>query len=79
MRAVACHHTHTAGPISDCDGPRKIRGIHHGEPPRESFATLEYADWFHHRRLHTELGMGPSAEFEAEYPHRGRAPAAASQ
>ena len=31
------------------------------------FATLEYIDWFNHRRLHTELGMRPPAEFEATY------------
>src|SRR5919202_6533753 len=29
------------------------------------YATLEYVDWFHHRRLHGELGMRPPAEFEA--------------
>ena len=29
------------------------------------YATLEYVDWFNHRRLHTELGMVPPAEFEA--------------
>jgi putative transposase len=28
-------------------------------------ATLEYVDWFNHRRLHGELGMLPPAEFEA--------------
>ncbi len=30
------------------------------------FATLEYVDWFNHLRLHTELGMRPPVEFEAE-------------
>jgi len=29
------------------------------------YATLEYVDWFNHRRLHGELGMLPPAEFEA--------------
>jgi putative transposase len=43
------------------------------------FATLEYVDWFNHRRLHTELGMRPRAEFEAEYPHGEQAQMAASQ
>ena len=37
------------------------------------FATLEYVDWFNHRRLHTELGMVPPAEYEdafsADYHH----------
>jgi len=31
------------------------------------YATLEYIDWFNHRRLHGELGMLPPAEFEAIY------------
>lgn len=31
------------------------------------FATLEYVDWFNHRRLHGELGMIPPAEIEAIY------------
>jgi putative transposase len=30
-------------------------------------ATLEYIDWFNHRRLHGEPGMVPPAEFEAAY------------
>jgi putative transposase len=44
------------------------------------FATLEYVDWFNHRRLHGELGMVPPAEFEAGYYERAAAlPTAASQ
>ena len=31
------------------------------------YATLEYVDWFNHRRLHGELGMIPPAEIEAIY------------
>jgi putative transposase len=31
------------------------------------YATLEYVDWFNHRRLHGELGMITPAEFEAAY------------
>ncbi len=31
------------------------------------YATLEYVDWFNHRRLHGELGMCPPAEFEARH------------
>jgi putative transposase len=31
------------------------------------FATLEYVDWFNHRRLHGEIGMVPPAEKEATY------------
>lgn len=30
-------------------------------------ATLEYVDWFNHRRLHGEIGMAPPAELEANY------------
>lgn len=30
-------------------------------------ATLDYVDWFNHRRLHGELGMVPPSEFEALY------------
>ena len=31
------------------------------------FATLEYVDWFNHRRLHSELGLVPPAEYEDRY------------
>jgi len=31
------------------------------------FATLEYIDWFNHRRLHTQIGMVPPAELEARH------------
>jgi putative transposase len=34
------------------------------------YATLEYVDWFNHRRLHGELGLVPPAEFEAAYHHQ---------
>jgi putative transposase len=30
-------------------------------------ATLEYIDWFNHRRLHSACGSGPPAEYEAIY------------
>jgi putative transposase len=30
-------------------------------------ATLEYIDWFNHRRLHSSIGDVPPAEFEAAY------------
>jgi putative transposase len=44
------------------------------------YATLEYVDWFNHRRLHGELGLVPPAEFEAAYYHQPAAlPMAASQ
>jgi putative transposase len=31
------------------------------------WATLTYVDWFNNRRLHTEIGMVPPAEFEQSY------------
>jgi putative transposase len=31
------------------------------------FATLDYVDFFNHRRLHGEIGMVPPAEFEAAH------------
>lgn len=34
-------------------------------------ATMDYVDWFNHKRLHGELAMTPPAEFEAEHYHRG--------
>jgi len=42
-------------------------------------ATLEYVDWFNHRRLHGELGMVPPAEFEAAYDQALPALLASSQ
>lgn len=44
------------------------------------YATLDYVDWFNHRRLHGELHMLPPAEFENAY-HAGAAalPLAVSQ
>jgi putative transposase len=66
------------------NGLYKAELIHHRGPWLDledvEYATLEYVDWFNHRRLHTELGMAPPAEFEAIY-HAQEAPAllAASQ
>ena len=34
------------------------------------FETLEYIDWFNHRRLHGEIGMVPPAEVEATHYHQ---------
>jgi hypothetical protein len=34
------------------------------------FETLEYIDWFNHRRLHGEIGMVPPAELEATHYHQ---------
>jgi putative transposase len=44
------------------------------------FATLEWVDWFNHRRLHGEIGMIPPAEHEAHhYRQNTAATEAASQ
>jgi putative transposase len=51
------------------NGLYKTELIRHRGPWRGledvEYATLEYVDWFNHRRLHGELGMVPPAEFEA--------------
>jgi len=53
------------------NGLYKTELIRHRGPWRGlddvEYATLEYVDWFNHRRLHGELGMIPPAEFEATY------------
>jgi putative transposase len=53
------------------NGLYKTELIRHRGPWRGlddvEYATLEYIDWFNHRRLHGELGMLPPAEFEATY------------
>ncbi|PZF66459.1 hypothetical protein DEI81_02360 [Curtobacterium sp. MCBD17_013] len=38
-------------------------------------ATVEYIDWFNHRRLHGELGMVPPVEFEQSPYRHNPAPA----
>ena len=44
------------------------------------FATLEYVDWFNHRRLHSSIGMVPPTEVEAHYYSQNKtAPEAVSQ
>jgi putative transposase len=42
-------------------------------------ATMDYVDWFNHRRLHGELGMVPPAEFQASYDAAALPRPAASQ
>jgi putative transposase len=58
------------------NGLYKAELIRHRGPWRGhddvEFATLEYVDWFNHRRLHGELGMVPPAEFEAGYYSRAQ-------
>jgi transposase InsO family protein len=38
------------------------------------FATLDWVDWFNHRRLLEPIGYVPPAEYEAQYYERRRAP-----
>ena len=53
------------------NGLYKTELIRHRGPWRGlddvEYATLEYVDWFNHRRLHGELGMLPPADFETAY------------
>jgi putative transposase len=53
------------------NGLYKTELIRHDGPWRGlddvEYATLEYVDWFNHRRLHGELGMITPAEFEATF------------
>lgn len=53
------------------NGLYKMELIRHRGPWRGlddvEHATLDYVDWFNHRRLHGELGMVPPSEFEASY------------
>ncbi len=52
-------------------GLYKTELIHRRGPWRTiddvEIATLEYVDWFNHRRLHGEIGMIPPAELEATH------------
>ena len=53
------------------NGLYKTELIRHHGPWRGledvEYATLEYVEWFNHRRLHSQLGMIPPAEFEAAF------------
>jgi putative transposase len=53
------------------NGLYKTELIRHAGPWRGledvEYATLEYVDWFNHRRLHGELGMVTPAELEAAH------------
>ena len=56
----------------------KAEVIHRNGPWRSleevEFATLEWVDWFNHRRLLEPIGDVPPAEFEAMYYERQEAP-----
>lgn len=54
-------------------GLYKTEGIHRRSPWRhlevEEYVTLEWVDWFNHRRLLEPIGNVPPAELEASYYH----------
>jgi len=58
------------------NGLYKAEVIHRNGPWRSleevEFATLEWVDWFNHRRLLEPIGNIPPAEFEALYHQRQR-------
>ena len=63
-------------------GLYKTEVIYHRGPWRNleavEYATLEWVDWFNHRRLLEPIGNVPPAEFEASYdPATSRLPIAA--
>ena len=65
-------------------GQIKAELIHRRGPWRTveqlEFAVFEYLDWWNHRRLHSEIGMLPPAEAEANpYPQTQPLEAASSQ
>ncbi len=61
------------------NGLYKTEVIHPNGPGRNAeeveFATLEWVDWFNHRRLLEPIGDIPPAEFEAMYYERKERPA----
>ena len=53
--------------VIGCRGPwRHLEAV--------EFATLEWVDWFNHRRLLEPIGHVPPAEYEAQYYQRQDAP-----
>jgi putative transposase len=58
-------------------GQIKTELIHRRGPWRTleqlEFALFEYLDWWNHRRLHSEIGMIPPAECEANYYRQNQA------
>jgi transposase InsO family protein len=64
------------------NGLYKAEVIHRRGPWRSceavAFATLEWVDWFNHRRLLEPIGNVPPAEAEARYYDQREAPARAA-
>ena len=58
--------------VTTCEvGP--LRGLEAVE-----FATLEWVDWFNHRRLLELIGDRPTAEVQAAHRHQSEHPACAA-
>jgi putative transposase len=74
--AVTPTTTRSPRPSSVCSRPSSFRrrGPWRGLDDLE-IATLEWVDWWNHRRLHAALGHVPPAEHETQH-HQQTAPAA---
>jgi len=64
--AESFHGLYKAELIRHCGPWRGLDDVEH--------ATLEYIDWFNHRRLHGQLDMLPPAEFENLHYDQAAAP-----
>ena len=64
---------HSLRSLETIVGLYKTEVIHRRAPWRHleavEYATLEWVDWFNHRRLLEPIGNVPPAEFEASYYH----------
>ena len=64
-------------------GLYKTEVIHRGKPWRHAeqveFATLEWVDWFNHRRLLEPIGDIPPVEYEAAYYETQTTPATVAE
>lgn len=63
-------------PVESFNRPNKTELIYHegpwAGPDQVEWATLTYVHWFNTKRLHSEIGMVPPAEFEAAHYRQQR-------